>query len=82
MEQAGRIHPMPYRQFQALLYLNQNTAKSDCDSIIRTLGIPPDSRLTDELYRAVDECRRPGSSINQPGKFILSRLRQIKYPAK
>lgn len=82
MEEAGRIHPMPYRQFQTLLYLNQNTAKSDCDSIMLTIGTPPDSRLTDELCRAVDECRRPGSSINQPGKFILSRLRQIKYPAK
>lgn len=78
LEQQGRIHPMLYDDFRAHLFISRNILGADAATIYRTIGTPPDPRLIDELKRLVAEIIRPGSSIQQPAKFIIAGLRKLQ----
>jgi hypothetical protein len=75
LEGRGRLHPVPFQHYMTMLYLHHNIRGSDLATIQRMVADP---RLEDELEKLVKEVTRPGSGINQPGKFIIAGLRKMQ----
>lgn len=81
IDQQGKLHPMPYEDFQMHLYIH-SLCNSDADAIYRAIGTPPSPLLIEELRSRIKEIKRPGSNIDMPAKFILAGIRKIKSQLK
>ena len=75
LEESGRIHPLPHDDFIVHRFVHCNLMGSDKDSILRMIESP---QFFNECKRLVAEIMRPGSNINQPGKFIIAGLRKLQ----
>lgn len=75
LEQSGKIHPMSHEDFKVHLFISRNLFGSDQATIYNMIESP---QLFEECKRLYAEIIRPGSSINQPGKFIIAGLRKLQ----
>ena len=79
LEQQGKLRPKPmaHEDYFAYIYVYEKCLRTDAEKIKAMVSDP---MCLSELKKLIIECKK--GRIKTPGAFILSRLKQLKTPAR